>query len=261
MENVISRLRNIEQMTRGFYMKRTGQSEEQVKKWMDEETWFTADETVQYGFADEVLSAEVATETPISACVSSREMETMRALYKAVPNQITTVNPQNEQAMKKPADNASNGAPVAGAATENKPNKEDHSTMTNEEIKEITMDQLREGNPDLYTQVRQDAVNAEHARLEDIDALTVPGYEEMAAEAKKAGTSAMDFQRQLVAAMKQKGSDFISQRQKETAPAQNITGGAPGGSTKTEEQEIQDNAKDIAAYASGFSGNASNGMF
>ena len=35
METTIERLRNIEQMSRGFYMKRTGQSEEQVKEWMD----------------------------------------------------------------------------------------------------------------------------------------------------------------------------------------------------------------------------------
>lgn len=34
------------------YARRTGQDESQVKAWMDEETWFTADEAVEHGFAD-----------------------------------------------------------------------------------------------------------------------------------------------------------------------------------------------------------------
>ena len=64
LEHTIDRLRNIEKMSRGFYMKRTGQAEEQIKEWMDAETWFTADQAVEYGFADEVLEAEVKGETP-----------------------------------------------------------------------------------------------------------------------------------------------------------------------------------------------------
>ena len=47
LEHTIERLRNIEKMSRGFYMKRTGQAEEQIKDWMDAETWFTADQAVE----------------------------------------------------------------------------------------------------------------------------------------------------------------------------------------------------------------------
>jgi ATP-dependent protease ClpP protease subunit len=39
----------------GDYTRRSGQSSEQVVQWMDEETWFTADEAVQHGFADRVV--------------------------------------------------------------------------------------------------------------------------------------------------------------------------------------------------------------
>ena len=35
-------------------------SEEQVKAWMDAETWFTAEEAVKYGFADAVSGASVS---------------------------------------------------------------------------------------------------------------------------------------------------------------------------------------------------------
>lgn len=37
---------------RADYVARTGATEEQVAAWMDAETWFTADEAVEHGFAD-----------------------------------------------------------------------------------------------------------------------------------------------------------------------------------------------------------------
>ena len=163
----------------------------------------------------------------------------MHSLYRSVPEQIKEVAED-----PVPVDDVSNGA---GGPTEIYSEKEE-SAM---ELDNLTMEQLREGNPALYEQVQQGAVNAERERLSDIDALTVPGYEQMAAEAKANGTSAMDFQKQLVAAMKQKGNNFLEARQRETAPAQEVVGGEPS-NTKTEEQEIQDNAKLIAEYAKGY---------
>ena len=128
------------------------------------------------------------------------------------------------------------------------------------DIKDINLDQLRADNPALVDQIRQDAVSAERQRIEDIEALTDPGYEELAAKAKADGTSAMDFHKQIIEAKKQKGKDFIAKRQKETEPAANVPGSAPNNG-KTEEQEILDNAKEIAAYAKAFSGSNNESMF
>lgn len=242
MEHTIERLRNIEEMSRGFYMKRTGQSEEQIKEWMDAETWFTAEQAVEYGFADEVLEAEVTGETPAAACATSREMDIMRSLYKSVPEQI-----KEKTAEISAANNdVSNGTPVAGVPTENNSKKGENTMELNENT---TVDQLREANPALLAQVQQEAVAAERERLSTIDALTMPGYEDMAEKAKADGTSAMDFQKQIVAAMKQKGTEFMQARQQETAPAAQVAGGEPADNAKTEEQEIQDNAKAIADLA------------
>lgn len=274
IERTVTRLRNIEQMARGFYMKRTGQAESQIKEWMDAETWFTADQAVKYGFADEVLETEVSNETPAAACVTSHVMATMRGLYKTVPEQIAEfphggtvenggifIEGDNIPEFVTPealANYVSHEAPVAGASTEIQQHEEEHDTM---DIKDINVDQLRAENPALLEQIQQSAVAAERQRQDDIDALVVPGYEEMAAQAKSNGTSAMDFHRQLVAAMKQKGGTFMQQRQQETAPAQNVSGGSPKDNGKSEEQEIQDIAKDIAAYAKAYSGVGDNGMY
>ncbi len=256
LENYAARLRKMEQTSREFYSARTGQTDETIKGWMDAETWFTAKEAVENGFADEILGADNSDEMPMVACVTSEAMAVMHGLYKAVPAAITEKAPpaKNEAAEEN---SVSNGTPVAGAPTENKNNEEEHNHMENNEL---TAEQLQAQNPALFEQLRQQAVQAERERLADIDALTLPGYEAMAAEAKKNGTSAMDFQKQVVAAQKQKGPNFLNTRKEETAPAQKVEGGAPT-SGKSEEQEIADNAKEIAELAKAYASNSNATMF
>ena len=40
------------------YVKETGQTAEQITQWMADETWFTADEAVKYGFADKCATPD-----------------------------------------------------------------------------------------------------------------------------------------------------------------------------------------------------------
>ena len=251
LEHTIERLRNIEQVSRGFYAKKSGQSEERIKDWMDAETWFTAEEAVEYGFADELLEAEVTGETPAAACASTREMAAMKGLYKTVPEQIAV----REEAPQEQT--VSNEAPVAGDSTEIH-HEEDNDTM---DIKDINVDQLRAENPALLEQIQQAAITAERQRQDDIDALTDPGYEELAAQAKANGTSPEDFVKQLVAAKKQKGVNHQAARQQETAPAQNVTGGAADDKKEHEEQDVKQYAESMAKYAKEYRGGADGSMF
>jgi len=241
----VDSLHKMEDQFHGMYAAKTGESEDTIKEWMDAETWFTAKEAYNHGFCDELLESE-----PVSACVTAREMGVMKDIYKAVPESIAIKD-------QSPTPNISNGTPVAGAPTEINNHEEEDSHM---DIKDINLDQLRADNPALFDQIRQDAVAAERQRIEDIEALTDPGYEELAAKAKADGTSAMDFHKQIIEAKKQKGKDFIANRQKETAPAAKVPGSTPQNG-KTEEQEMLDNAKEIAAYAQEFSSASNESMF
>lgn len=283
----VDHLHKMEDQFHQMYSAKTGESEERIKDWMDAETWFTAKEACDYGFCDELLASE-----PVAACVTAREMGVMKDIYKAVPECIAVKDQDFEKdgvvgdapimrgddgieriihadsplqkgtefgdAIRNLVNTlVSNGTPVAGAPTEINNHEEEDSHM---DIKDINLDQLRADNPALVDQIRQDAVTAERQRIEDIEALTDPGYEELAAKAKADGTSAMDFHKQIIEAKKQKGKDFITNRQKETAPAASVPG-STAQSGKTEEQEILDNAKEIAAYAQEFSGSNNESMF
>lgn len=262
IEDTVKRLRNIEQMSREFYTRRTGQTEEQIKAWMDAETWFTADQAVEFGFADEVLRPDASKSTPAAACVSGRTLAAMRGLYRAVPEQLAQreeppegVQPEPEGAETHIAQGLSMNAASADPAA-NK--KEEEEIM---EIENITMEQIQEGNPALFDQIRQEAVQAERERLEAIDALTMPGYEDLAARAKADGTSAMEFQKQIVAEMKKKGNDFLTARQRETEPARQVAGGAPQDGSEDEKQKEQAFAKAVAGYAKEMNSYPDGGMY
>ena len=244
LEKEAAHLRKLEDQFVAMYAEKTGHSEGTIREWMDAETWFSAAEAVENGFADELLEAE-----PVAACVSARDMEAMRGLYSRIPECIAVRE-------EEPAhEDVSTEAP-AGASTEIT-DGEGTQTM---EIREITMDQLRAENPALFDQIRQDAAEAERRRQEDIDALTLPGYEAMAAEAKANGTTAEAFQRSVVQAMREKGAAFMEQRRTETEPAKDVAGGVPK-SGADEEKEIRDNAEAVARYAKEYRAASDGGMY
>lgn len=244
-QKTAERLTKMENEQHGWYAKRTGQTEEQIKAWMDEEKWFTAKEAVEYGFCDELIQAE-----PVAACASQDAIGLMRELYKSVPEEI----------LKKT--NVRNGAAIVagGGPTEYQTNQEEQDNM---DIREITEQQLLEGNPELHRAIMQKGADAERARIRDIDSLTAEGFEELAKKAKEDGTSAGDFLRQVVAEQGKRKKDFVSNRQKETAPASLVTGGAAedNNSGVSEKEELDRYAKEMAAMAADISRQRQGGMY
>ena len=250
MEKMAESLRKDEENTRAIYAKKCGQSDEQIKAWMDETKWFSAQEAVDAGFCDAVTD-EGGNTGKAAACVSRRVMSTMRALYASVPDAISV---QDDE----PASNISNGEPAvaAGEPTENNNHEEEETDM---EIQNLTNEELLAGNPSLHASVMQAGAQAERQRIEEIDALTPVGYEQMAADAKSSGMSASDFLKGVIKAQREKGEQFMSGRKTETAPAAAVAGGAAemgaGG-----EDDAAKAAKEIADYAKSMN-NGVSGMF
>ena len=268
LEHEAEHLRSMESTIRSFYAAKSGQEDEQLKAWMDDETWMSAEEAVERGFCDELLKAEAENAEPAAACVGIHDMGVMCGMYKNVPKNIgiakaeapeaeVEMTPENlQKAAEAVFNKGSNENPVAGFSTVNK-NKEEPNTM---EIKDCTREQLLAENPALVDEIVNQAVAAERARVEEIDSLTIPGFEADAAEAKANGTSAVDFVKSIAAKAKQKGADFLAARAQETAPAQEVTAGAAEDDDPSEEEQIQAEAKKIAEYAAEMNGTG-NGMF
>lgn len=228
MEHEAEHLRALEKTARGFYAAKTGKEDEQIRNWMDAETWFTAEEAVANGFADELAQETSAEEA--AACVSAEVMAAMKDMYSHIPEcvhitQIVSTEPK---------------AVAAEGATENNENAQGGKNMN---IKDITQEELSAQNPELCNALMQSAIQAERQRMQDIDDLTLDGeeYRRMAADAKKNGTSAADFQKQIVQYQRNQKAAFLKNRQNETAPAANVSGGAAEDEDekKTEEAEMK----------------------
>lgn len=253
-EHTAQHLRAEEATTRAFYAKKTGQTDEQIKAWMDAETWFTAEDAVKNGFCDELLAEGDDGTGKIAACVTLRTMSAMKAMYSNIPS---TLSVREDPA---PQTNVSNTEPVvaAGVVPENTQSEEETSSM---DITNMTPEQLRSENAALYDSIMQAGGAQERQRLQDIDDLTPAGYEAMAREAKENGTSAMDYHKAIIKAQREKGQQFIAQRAAETAAASSIRGGASEESAGGVEQEISANAKEVAEYAKAASVSMDGGMY
>ncbi len=232
MRHEADMLEKIEKDCHGIYATRTGKSEDEIKKMMDKETWMTAKEAVEAGFCDTLLEGVQAV-----ACVTEEQMTAMQHLYQHTPKMSVQQPESSIHPTVSPTDEVSTAAPV----TENINNPKEEPNM---DLKSVTMEQLRAENPDLLNE----AIQAERQRVQDIDDLTLPGYEQMAAEAKRNGTSAMDFQKSIVKAQREKGGAFMAARQQETKPATQVAGSEPGDGKPTED-EVKAHAAEMAAYA------------
>lgn len=254
IENVAHRLRLRESEFCTMYAKRCGKDEKTVKAWMDETKWFTATQALAEGFVDEI----VATNETTAACVTEDDMRVMRALYGEVPENIAVidnVNPADEP--PETISNAKSGTEPAAAPENTKTNEEEHSM----DMKDITGEQLMQERPDLFNALNEAGAKAERERMQEIDELTPPGYEEMAAEAKKNGESAMDYHKRVVKAQREKATEFLEKRNKETAGSKEVTGGATSDLDGDEAKMIDEHAKEIAAYAKAYHDAGAGTMF
>lgn len=251
MRKHAERLEKIQTEQYEMYAQRSGQTEEQIKQWMDEETWFTAKEAVTNGFADELIQSE-----SIAACVGEDGMDVMQEMYDHIPEEIGVSAKQTPQ---KKVGNAPSQAASGGASEYTNPNEEGNETM---DIKDITEQQLKQENPALYQALVRQGTESERTRMQEIDELTDKGFEDLAQKAKNDGTSAADFLKQVVAERKKKKAEFLNQRHEETKPAQKVTGGASGDNDgPTEDEEIKQNAKEMAELAKELYGESGGSMF
>jgi len=234
LQQSVDMLRKMEADDRAIYMKRSGQDEARIKEWVDAETWFTAKEAVEYGFADEIMEGA-------RAAASANAMTLMRGMYRNVPEALEEEPQESAEETIQGSDGAEAGP--ADVPAEINGDEGEESGM---DIKDMTIEQLRQENPELFMSIANAGSEAERTRMQEIDDLTPQGMEPLGAQAKADGTSAADYLKMVVKAQREKGEQFLVNRKAETAPAQEIAG---GGIEEQSMDEMKRNAQEIADYA------------
>lgn len=88
IQKTLNALETIDDSILSIYSEKTGQTTEQLREWMNDEKWFTADEAVEYGFADFVKRDEPQEEPQdMAAMIQNAVAVAMANLQQPVTNQ------------------------------------------------------------------------------------------------------------------------------------------------------------------------------
>ena len=89
IQKTLNALETIDDSILAIYSDKTGQSADQLREWMNEEKWFTADEAVEFGFANSVKRAEPQEESQnIASMIQDAVAVAMANLSQPVTNQV-----------------------------------------------------------------------------------------------------------------------------------------------------------------------------
>ncbi len=165
------------------YAKRTGKEESEIAKLMNEETWYVGSEAVESGFCDALTGKTTENKTVSNFITNSGEFKNVPQKVKEILNK--TKNKEEE---------------MAG-----------NNTETQEKI--VDVKDLREKYPNLVDQIEKEAVAGERKRIEDIEAISMAGYEELTNNAKfKEPITASELAVKVLAKQKEQGSEFLKNR-------------------------------------------------
>ncbi len=91
IQKTLNALETIDESILSIYSEKTGQSNDQLEEWMNEEKWFTADEAVEFGFADSVKrenAESVESEESIEDIINSKVAIAIAAFSDALEKPI-----------------------------------------------------------------------------------------------------------------------------------------------------------------------------
>lgn len=153
LDKVKEVLNSIEESMIPIYVSRSGKSTEEVQELLDAETWMTAEQAVELGFADEAIEAKGASakvsemfkdavhgngQFAFSMSATESSMKSLVAKIKAKSEQpIKEDKMADEKTPSKQVDEAKETKPVA--KTEDKEVTEPKSSSNQEPVKEVKM--------------------------------------------------------------------------------------------------------------------------
>ncbi|WJZ69986.1 Clp protease [Vibrio phage PVP-XSN] len=215
------------------YREKTGLSDEKLIELLDDETYMTAQEALDYGFIDQI-DEQIKVAASLSRTkmvVNDLELNVER--FANMPD-----NWLNKQSVQEPV---------------KKPATPDNSNTEGE--KPMNLEELKAKHPDLYNQILNDGKKAgeeaERTRIQSIEDMAMPGYEDLVNKAKFESPMAADaLAVEMIKAQKQKGKNFLNNRQEDANDLSDINADVETTDpNKTQSQQDEEKVKNYAAIA------------
>lgn len=173
------------------YCDKTGKSADEISQMMDEETWLDGEQAVENGFCTELMFESVETETEDATHVIVNSVSLDLSKYKNPPKSL--FNCRN-----------------SGSFT-NKTDSKPQSKGGFSEMEIKTVEDLKSAYPELTAQIAKDATAAERKRIQDIETVSLAGYEKIANEAKfEDPISSGELAVKIIAEQKKQGMKFAA---------------------------------------------------
>ncbi|EJX0512089.1 head maturation protease, ClpP-related [Salmonella enterica] len=182
------------------YREKTGLSDEKLIELMDAETWLSADEAVELGFADEMEKPMRLAASLNNGVFSLNGMSFDASRFAHLPDSLAKLTvPDNKQSAVPTAHNE-------------------------EEI--VDLETLKNKHPDLYNQVfnagKDEGVKAERERIKQIEDSVIPGHDELVNKAKfETGVSAEALALEIMNAERGRNAAYLNNRAEDADPLKN----------------------------------------
>lgn len=182
------------------YREKTALTDEKLIELMNDETWLSADEAVELGFADEVEKPMRLAASLNDGIFSLNGMSFDASRFANLPESLAKLTaPEN----KKPA-----------------------ATAANNEEEIVDLETLKNKHPDLYNQVfnagKDDGVKAERNRIKQIEDSVIPGHDDLVNKAKfETGISAESLALEILNAERGRNAAYLQNREDDAGELNN----------------------------------------
>ena len=239
LRNTADFLDKIRESLVSVYADKTDLSSDELIDLLDAETWMSAEEAVENGFADEVEGQLEVTAKMAGTIAVFNGIPMDVSNYVNVPERLLNMAPPYIPMKPKPI---AQSKPVA----QTKP-------IQQEEEKEMNLEQLKNEYPDLYQQIVNEALNQgveqERNRFKAIDEIAMPGYEDIVNKAKyETGESAELVAMMMIKQDKALAGNHLANTQIDAADLTNVGGTGAPQNLETEAEQATNQAQRMANF-------------
>lgn len=215
MRKAADDMEKLEENLINIYVEKTGRTVDEIKEKVNAETFFTAEEAVEFGLADEIDETTEVKNTASGGFVMLNGLKAESRFFANVPKGFIKADTSQASAIKK-------------------------------EGPKMDLDTLKAEHPDLVQAIRNEALAEgaaqERARIQAIEDIAVVGHENLVNAAKFDGkTTAEALAVQILKADKARGAQMLKARANDAKALEGIEAeGNEGLNPKAEEKAKQD---------------------
>ena len=215
MRKAADDMEKLEENLINIYVEKTGRTVDEIKEKVNAETFFTAEEAVEFGLADEIDETTEVKNTASGGFVMLNGLKADSRFVANAPKGFINAEQPKASAVQK-------------------------------EVHKMNLETLKAEHPDLVQAIRNEAIaegaEQERARIQAIEDIAIVGHEDLVNAAKFDGkTTAEALAVQILKADKARGAQMLTARMKDAKALEGIDPeGNEGLNPKAEEKAKQD---------------------